>query len=55
MTREEAIAILKQGTMFNPTLENKDYPKAFDMAIQALEQEPICEEREKGECPYYAG
>lgn len=40
MTREEAIAILRKGTMFKPTLENQDYPEAFKMAIKALEQEP---------------
>lgn len=46
MTREEAIAILKKGTMFEPTLENKDYIEAFEMAIKALSQEPQWNEPE---------
>lgn len=38
MTNKEAIEILKRATMFEPTLENRDYPEAFDLAIKALEQ-----------------
>lgn len=38
MTNEEAIALLKKATMFEPKLENKDYPEAFDLAIKALEE-----------------
>ena len=26
--------------MFEPTLENRDYPEAFDLAIKALEERP---------------
>lgn len=37
MTNKEAIELLKKATMFEPTLENRDYPKAFDLAIKALE------------------
>ena len=40
MTNKEAIEILKRATMFEPTLENRDYPKAFDLAIKALEDRP---------------
>ena len=38
MTNEEAIVLLKKATMFEPKLENKDYPEAFDLAIKALEE-----------------
>lgn len=38
MTNKEAIALLKEATLFEPTLENKDYPEAFDLAIKALEE-----------------
>lgn len=44
MNNEEAIAILKRATLFEPKLENKDYPEAFELAIKALE-----ETRPKGE------
>jgi hypothetical protein len=37
MTNKEAIELLKRATMFEPTLENRDYPEAFDLAIKALE------------------
>ncbi len=37
MTNERAIELLKNGTMFMPTLENSEYPEAFDLAIKALE------------------
>ena len=37
MTNKEAIELLKRATMFEPTLENSDYPEAFDLAIKALE------------------
>lgn len=37
MTNEEAIALLKKATLFEPKLENKDYPEAFELAIKALE------------------
>lgn len=40
MTNEEAIALLKKATMFEPKLENKDYPEAFDLAIKVLEARP---------------
>lgn len=40
MTNEEAIALLKKATMFEPKLENKDYPEAFDLAIKAIEKNP---------------
>lgn len=36
MTKQEAIELLKRATMFEPTLENRDYPEAFDLAIKAL-------------------
>lgn len=38
MTNEEAIALLKRATLFEPKLENKDYPEALDLAIKALEE-----------------
>lgn len=38
MTNEEAIALLKKATLFEPKLENKDYPEAFELAIKALEE-----------------
>lgn len=38
MNNEEAIAILKRATLFEPKLENKDYPEAFELAIKALEE-----------------
>ncbi len=38
MTNEEAIALLKKATLFEPKLENKDYPEAFALAIKALEE-----------------
>lgn len=38
MTNKEAIALLKEATLFEPKLENKDYPEAFDLAIKALEE-----------------
>lgn len=38
MTNKEAIKILKEATLFEPKLENKDYPEAFDLAIKALEE-----------------
>lgn len=38
MNNEEAIAILKRATLFEPKLENKDYPEAFELAIKALEK-----------------
>lgn len=38
MTNEEAIALLKKATLFEPKLENKDYPEAFGLAIKALEE-----------------
>ena len=37
MTSKEAIELLKRATMFEPTLENRDYPEAFALAIKALE------------------
>ena len=37
MTSKEAIVLLKKATLFKPTLENRDYPEAFDRAIKALE------------------
>lgn len=40
MTNKEAIEILKKATLFIPSIENRDYPKAFDMAIKALEDRP---------------
>lgn len=40
MTSKEAIELLKRATMFEPTLENRDYPEAFDLAIKALEERP---------------
>jgi hypothetical protein len=40
MTNKEAIELLKRATMFEPTLENRDYPEAFDLAIKALEERP---------------
>lgn len=40
MTSKEAIELLKRATMFEPTLENRDYPKAFDLAIKALQERP---------------
>ena len=40
MTNKEAIEILKKATLFEPTLENRDYPEAFDLAIKALEERP---------------
>ena len=40
MTTKEAIQLLKSATMFEPTLENRDYPEAFDLAIKALEERP---------------
>lgn len=45
MTNKEAIEILKKATLFIPSIENRDYPKAFDMAIKALEEQ----ERPTGE------
>lgn len=39
MTNEKAIELLKNGTMFMPTLENSEYPEAFDLAIKALQRE----------------
>ena len=39
MTNEEAIELLKNGTMFMPTLQNSEYPEAFDLAIKALQKE----------------
>lgn len=38
MTNREAIELLKRATLFEPTLENRDYPEALDLAIKALEQ-----------------
>lgn len=38
MTNEEAITLLKKATLFEPKLENKDYPEAFELAIKALEE-----------------
>ena len=38
MNNEEAIALLKKATLFEPKLENKDYPEAFELAIKALEE-----------------
>ena len=40
MTNKEAIELLKKATMFEPKLENRDYPEAFDLAIKALEERP---------------
>ena len=41
MTNEEAIELLKNGTMFMPTLQNSEYPEAFDLAIKALQKEEL--------------
>ena len=38
MTNKEAITLLKKATLFEPKLENKDYPEAFELAIKALEE-----------------
>lgn len=43
MTNKEAIELLKKATMFEPTLENRDYPEAFDLAIKALKERPTGE------------
>lgn len=40
MNNKEAIALLKKATLFEPKLENKDYPEALDLAIKALEEQP---------------
>ena len=56
MTREEAIYILKclnpNGDMYSAD-SDEEIEEALMMAIEALEQKP-CEERERGECPFYA-
>ena len=62
MTREEAIEYLNTLYMAFAVFPNQQISlgdvdkmkESVNMAIKALEQEP-CEEREKGECPYYAG
>ena len=56
MTREEAIHILKclnpNSNMYSAE-SDEEIEGALMMAIEALEQKP-CEERERGECPFYA-
>lgn len=51
MNNKEAIELLKSATMFGPTLENRDYPEAFDLAIKALEAKDrllkLCEQCEE--------
>lgn len=51
MTREEAIKTIKEHCYFNNLVP--EAKEALNMAIKTLEQEP-CEERERGECPFYA-
>ena len=53
MTREEAIKQLKENRLLCINSETEPFAIAYDMAIKALEQEP-CEERERGECPFFA-
>jgi len=56
MTREKAIEIIKDYKVEGCGYCHQggdEVEEVFQMAIKALEQEP-CEERERGECPFYA-
>ena len=60
MTREEAIEQLEDMKCYSEDKWEtskremwKNEVEALKMAIEALEQKP-CEERERGECPFYA-
>lgn len=47
VSRQAVLEIAKQHTLTNAYLAIQKLP--------SVRPQPICEEREKGECPYYAG
>ena len=58
ISRSEAIKALKDVTNLNgePLFESLGlYPWNLLNELPSVNPQPICEEREKGECPYYAG